>query len=92
MKIVAFVRGGVISRVLSDTPGVQLLVLDEDVGGCDADTRVEVGGTFVGLDAMLQGAAVKHSPEEVMRLFAELSAKLHRRRGIAEDVRTALFP
>lgn len=92
MKVVVIVKNGVVTQVLTDSTDVRVLLLDEDTDNCDEDSRMDVVGKDVALDAMLQGVA-KHAPAEVADIFADVLAELQERTGneTAAELVTALF-
>lgn len=92
MKVVVIVKNGVVTQVLTDSTDVRVIVLDSDTEHCDDDTRMDVVGEDVALDAMLQGVA-KHEPAEVADIFADVLAELQQRDNneTTAELVTALF-
>ena len=78
MKAIVYVsESGTVSKVLTDTPGAQVLVLDADVNGCDSEGVVEIDGNEYALDAMAQ-ALPKTDAATVAQVYAGVIHALHR--------------
>lgn len=71
MKVVVFVKNGAVQKIVTDCPGVQVLVLDSDTEGCDQSSMVEVRGQSYALDAMEQ-ALPKVSKDTTDKVFCAM--------------------
>ena len=91
MKAIIYVSAsGTVSKVLTDTPGAQVLVLDEDVNGCDSEGVVNVDGKEYALDAMAQALPLA-DPATVAQVYASVVHGLQRTAGDeAERLATSL--